>query len=213
MTNLEHIIEGGVVAALRAPSSEKLIRVCEALIEGGLKSIEVTMSTPNALKVIEEAADKMGDKVLIGVGTVLDPETARAAILAGAEYIVAPTLNLKVIEMAKRYSKLTFPGALTPTEILTAWEAGADIIKVFPAAPMGPRYVKDVHGPLPHILLMPTGGITVENCGEYIEKGACCVTVGSDLLPKQALAENRFDIIAERAKKMRENILKARSAK
>ena len=213
MTNLEHIIEGGVVAALRAPSSEKLIKVCEALFEGGLKSIEVTMTTPNALKVIEEAADKMGDKVLIGVGTVLDPETARSAILAGAEYIVAPTLNLKVIEMAKRYSKLSFPGALTPTEILTAWEAGADIVKVFPAAPMGPRYVKDILGPLPHILLMPTGGITVENCGEYIEKGACCVTAAGDLLPKQALEDNRFDIIVERAKKMRENILKARGLK
>ena len=210
MTKLEHIIEGGVVAALRAPSSEKLIRVCDALMEGGLKSIEVTMTTPDALKIIEEAVDKIGDKVLIGVGTVLDPETARAAILAGAEYIVAPTVNLKVIEMAKRYSKLVFPGALTPTEILTAWEAGADIIKVFPAAPMGPRYVKDIHGPLPHILLMPTGGITVENCGEYIEKGACCVTAGSDLVPQKALAENRYDLITERARNMRANILKAR---
>ncbi|MFC1509106.1 bifunctional 4-hydroxy-2-oxoglutarate aldolase/2-dehydro-3-deoxy-phosphogluconate aldolase [Candidatus Omnitrophota bacterium] len=210
MNMLERIEECGVVAAIRADSSERLIDVAKALEAGGAKFIEVTMSTPNALKVIEALADTMGDRIGVGVGTVLDPETARAAILAGAEYIVAPTLNLKVIEMANRYSKLSFPGAFTPTEILTAWEAGADMVKVFPAARLGPKYLKDVHGPLPQIKLMPTGGISIENCGEYIKNGALAVTAATCIAPKKDIAEGNWDSISNLASQMIANIQAAR---
>ena len=207
---LERIEECGVVAAIRADSSESLIDVAKALEAGGAKFIEVTMSTPNALKVIEALADTMGDRIGIGVGTVLDPETARAAILAGAEYIVAPTLRLSVIEMAKRYSKLVFPGAFSPTEILTAWETGADMIKVFPAGRLGPSYLKDLHGPLPQIKLMPTGGISIENCGDYIKNGAAAVTAATCIAPKKAIAEGNWDKITELASQMIGNIRAAR---
>jgi len=207
---LERIEECGVVAAIRADSSESLIDVAKALEAGGAKFIEVTMSTPNALKVIEALANTMGDRIGVGVGTVLDPETARAAILAGAEYIVTPTLRLSVIEMAKRYSKLVFPGAFTPTEILTAWEAGADMVKVFPADRLGPSYMKDLHGPLPQIKLMPTGGVTIENCGDYIKNGAAAVTAATCIAPKKAIAEGNWDRITELARQMIGNIRAAR---
>ena len=210
MSMLERIEECGVVAAIRADSSESLIDVAKALEAGGAKFIEITMSTPNALKVIEALADTMGDRIGVGVGTVLDPETARAAILAGAEYIVTPTLRLSVIEMAKRYSKLVFPGAFTPTEILTAWEAGADMVKVFPADRLGPSYMKDLHGPLPQIKLMPTGGVTIENCGDYIKNGAAAVTAATCIAPKKAIAEGNWDRITELARQMIGNIRAAR---
>ena len=156
---LDRIIDCGVVAVLRADSSKELIDVSQALRDGGVVTLEMTMTTPGALKVIEDAAAKMKDSI-IGAGSVLDPETARAAILAGAEYIVGPTFHPGVVEMAKRYGKLVMPGAFTPTEILTAWQAGADIVKVFPASVGGPAYFKDVKGPLPQVRLMPTGGST-----------------------------------------------------
>ena len=210
MSMLERIEECGVVAAIRADSSESLIDVAKALEAGGAKFIEVTMSTPNALKVIEALANTMGDRIGVGVGTVLDPETARAAILAGAEYIVTPTLRLSVIEMAKRYSKLVFPGAFSPTEILTAWEAGADMVKVFPADRLGPSYMKDLHGPLPQIKLMPTGGVTIENCGDYIKNGAAAVTAATCIAPKKAIAEGNWDRITELACQMIGNVRAAR---
>jgi 2-dehydro-3-deoxyphosphogluconate aldolase / (4S)-4-hydroxy-2-oxoglutarate aldolase len=210
MSLLDRIVESGVVAAIRADSSERLIDVAAALEAGGAQFIEVTMNTPNALKVIEALSEKMSGRVGIGVGTVLDPETARAAILAGAEYIVTPALNLKVIEMAKRYSKLIFPGAFTPTEILTAWEAGADIVKIFPASALGPGYLKDIHGPLPQIKLMPVGGVSVENCGEFIKAGASAVTAASCIAPKKDIAEGNWDKITGLARQMIANIHTAR---
>ena len=210
MTMLEKIEEAGIVAAIRADSSERLIEVAQALEAGGAQFIEVTMNTPNALKVIEALAVRMGDRIGVGVGTVLDPETARAAILAGAQYIVSPTLNLRVIEMAKRYSKLVFPGAFTPTEILAAWEAGADIVKVFPASVVGPGYIRDIHGPLPQIRLMPVGGVSVENCGEFIKAGAAAVTAASCIAPKKDIAEGNWETITSLARRMIENIRAAR---
>ncbi|MCE5252523.1 bifunctional 4-hydroxy-2-oxoglutarate aldolase/2-dehydro-3-deoxy-phosphogluconate aldolase [bacterium] len=210
MTLLERIEACGVVAAIRADSSERLIEVAKALEAGGAKFIEVTMNTPNALKIIEALANSMGDRIGVGVGTVLDPETARAAILAGAEYIVTPTLNLRVIEMAKRYSKLIAPGAFSPTEILTAWEAGADVVKVFPANVLGPGYLKDIHGPLPQIKLMPVGGVTIENCGEFIKSGAAAVTAASCIAPKKDIAEGNWDTITDLARRMITNIQAAR---
>lgn len=210
MTMLERIEEAGIVAAIRADSSEKLIEVAKALEAGGAQLIEVTMNTPNALKIIEILADRMGDRIGVGVGTVLDPETCRAAILAGAEYIVTPTLNLRVIEMAKRYAKPICPGAFTPTEILTAWEAGADIVKVFPADAVGPGYLKAIHGPLPQIKLMPVGGVSIENCGEFIKAGAVAVTAASCIAPKKDIAAGNWDNITSLARQMVDNIKAAR---
>ncbi len=195
MTMLERIEEAGIVAAIRADSSEKLIDVAKALEAGGAQFIEVTMNTPNALKGIEALANTMGDRVGVGVGTVLDPETCRMAILAGAEYIVTPTLNLQVIAMAKRYSKPIFPGAFTPTEIVAAWEAGADIVKIFPADSVGPGYLKAIHGPLPHIKLMPVGGVSIENCGEFIKAGAAAITAASCIAPKKDIAAGNWNVI------------------
>ena len=210
MTLLEKIEQAGVVAAIRADSSERLIEVAKALEAGGASFIEVTMNTPNALKIIEILADTMGDRVGVGVGTVLDSETARAAILAGVEYIVTPTLDLRVIETAKRYGKLIFPGAFTPTEILTAWQAGADIVKVFPANVLGPGFLKAIHGPLPQIKLMPVGGVDIGNCGEYIRNGACAVTAASCIAPKKDIAEGNWDAISGYARQMIANIAAAR---
>jgi 2-dehydro-3-deoxyphosphogluconate aldolase/(4S)-4-hydroxy-2-oxoglutarate aldolase len=207
---LDKIVDCGVVAVLRADSSAELMDVAKALREGGVVAIEVTMTTPGALKVIEEAASKMKDSI-IGVGSVLDPETARAAILAGAEYVVAPTLNLDVIEMAKRYGKIVMPGAFTPTEILTAWQAGADVVKVFPASVGGPAYFKDVKGPLPQVRLMPTGGVDLTTTGAFIKAGACAVGAGSAMVDKKAVTAGKFDVIAETARKFVEEVRKARA--
>ncbi len=207
---LDRIIDCGVVAVLRADSSAELLDVAGALREGGVVAIEVTMTTPGALKVIEEAAASMKDSI-IGVGTVLDPETARAAILAGAEYIVSPTLHLGVIEMAKRYGKVVMPGAFTPTEILTAWQAGADVVKVFPASVGGPSYFKDVRGPLPQVRLMPTGGVDLTTTGPFIKAGACAVGAGSAMVDKKAVSAGKFDVITETARKFVDEVRKARA--
>jgi 2-dehydro-3-deoxyphosphogluconate aldolase/(4S)-4-hydroxy-2-oxoglutarate aldolase len=207
---LDRIIDCGVVAVLRADSSAELLDVAGALREGGVVAIEVTMTTPGALKVIEEATAKMKDSI-IGVGTVLDPETARAAILAGAEYIVSPTLHLGVIELAKRYGKIVMPGAFTPTEILTAWQTGADVVKVFPASVGGPAYFKDVKGPLPQVRLMPTGGVDLTTTGAFIKAGACAVGAGSAMVDKKAVTAGKFDVITETARKFVEEVRKARA--
>lgn len=207
---LKSMIDCGVVAVLRAKSSGELLDVSKALHEGGVTSIEVTMTTPGALKVIEEVAAKMSGQVIVGVGSVLDPETARAAILAGAEFVVGPVLKESVIAMAKRYGKVVIPGAFTPTEILRAWEAGADVVKVFPATAVGPKYFRDILGPLPQVRLSPTGGVTVENTGEFIKAGAVFVGAGTSLVDSKAVAEKRFSVITETAKKIITEVRKAR---
>lgn len=195
------MVESGVTAVLRAKDSSQLLKVAEAIEAGGVVSIEVTMTTPNALAVIHEVAQKMGERVLVGVGSVLDPETARAAILAGAEFVVSPTLNLETVRLCRRYSKTVIPGAFTPTEILTAWEAGADFVKIFPATALGPGYIRDIKAPLPQVEVVPTGGVTAENTGEFIKAGAAMVAAGSSLVDKKALAEGRFDAITKTAQK------------
>src|SRR4029077_15342718 len=155
---LKRILEGGIVAVVRAESSAALVGVVQALAEGGVTAAEITFTVPDAIEVIRQVRREVGDSVVLGAGTVLDPETARAALLAGAEYIVAPTVNLDVIRLCRRYDKVVMPGAFTPTEVLTAWEAGADVVKVFPADVGGPAYLKALRGPLPQVRLMPTGG-------------------------------------------------------
>lgn len=197
--NLQIMLKTGVVGVIRTKSSEQLLQVAEAIREGGVKCIEVAMTTPNALEVIEEVAAKLED-VLVGAGTVLDPETARAVILAGAQYIVSPVVNFGVIEVAKRYGKIVAPGAFTPTEIINAWEAGADIVKVFPATRVGPQYISDLKAPLPQVLLMPTGGVNKDNAADFIRAGADVICVGSALIDKKAIAEGRFEVLTENAK-------------
>lgn len=208
---LRVIIDCGVVAVVRVGSAWEALEVCPAIARGGVKPVEVTMTVPNAIDVIKEFKSTVKDEVLVGAGTVLDPETARAAILAGVDYIVTPTLNLKVIEMCHRYGKVVIPGAFTPTEILTAWEAGADIVKVFPAGVAGPQYLRDIKGPLPQVRLLPTGGVTLENTPDFIKAGAVAVAVGTALVDKKLVAEKKFDLITERARQFVEAVRKARA--
>ena len=198
--NLASMKEGGVVAVLRADSPDALVHVAQAIGRGGVGAVEITMTTPGALDVIDECANRLGGELLLGAGSVLDPETARAAILAGAEYIVTPTLNPDVITLCRRYDKVVIPGALTPTEILTAWECGADIVKVFPATVVGPRYFRDVKAPLPQVDLMPTGGVNLDNAGDFIRAGACAVAVGSNLVDKAAVAAGEWHVLTDTAR-------------
>jgi len=199
--NLQAIIDCGVVAIVRVASAREAVEVCGAIAKGGVKPIEVTMTVPGAIDAIKEFKGAMKDEVLVGAGTVLDPETARAVILAGAEFVVSPTLNLEVIKVCRRYSKIVIPGTFTPTEILTAWEAGADIVKVFPATVGGPQYLKDIRGPLPQIRLCPTGGVNLENTPDFIRAGAVAVAAGTSLVGKKAVSQKNYDLITETAKK------------
>jgi 2-dehydro-3-deoxyphosphogluconate aldolase/(4S)-4-hydroxy-2-oxoglutarate aldolase len=198
------------VAVLRAKDSTQLFEAAVALEAGGVKSIEVTMTTPNALAVIHEVGKKLGDKVLVGVGTVLDAETARQAILAGAEFVVGPTLSLDVIKICRRYSKVVVPGAFTPTEILTAWESGADLVKLFPATAVGPKYIKDIKGPLPQIPICPTGGVDVNNTADFIKAGAAAVAAGTSLVDSKALAARDFAAITTMAQRFVSAVRQAR---
>jgi len=209
--NLQDIVNCGVVAIIRVASAQEAVEVCGAIAKGGVKPIEITMTVPGAIDAIKELKGAMKDNVLLGAGTVLDPETARAVILAGAEFVVCPTLNLEVIEVCRRYSKVVIPGAFTPTEILTAWEAGADIVKVFPATVGGPRYLRDIRGPLPQIRLMPTGGVNLENTPDFIKAGAVAVAAGTSLVDKRAVSQREYDIITENAKRFVEAVKLARA--
>jgi len=198
-SDLQRVLDGGVVAIIRADSGEQLVGVAEALYEGGIEVIEVTFTVPRVLEIISAIRDSLGEKILLGAGTVLDAESARAAMLAGAEFIVCPTVNLDVIRICRRYDKLVMPGALTPTEVLTAWEAGADIVKVFPADVGGPGYLRALHGPLPQVKLLPTGGVDLKTLGGFFDAGACAVGLGSSLVEKQAVATGDMARIRELA--------------
>ena len=214
MTKLEQMrrIEAcGIVAIIRANSANELIDAVAAIHAGGVNVIEVTMTTPNALQVISDVSSAYGDSILVGAGSVLDAETARAVMLAGAEFIVSPVTKADVIEICNRYSKVVIPGAFTPTEILTAWEAGADYVKVFPSSGVGASYIKDVKAPLPHIPLVPTGGINAENAAEFISAGATALGVGSSLVNNQLIEAGKFESLTERAKKLSAEVQRARS--
>lgn len=197
--DLERVLQSGIVAVIRSQSSDQLVQVAEALYEGGVDVLEVTFTVPKALEIIAAVRDKLGKKVLLGAGTVLDTETARAALLAGAEYIVSPTVNTDVIRLCSRYDKLAMPGAFTPTEVLTAWEAGAAIVKVFPADIVGPQYLKILHGPLPQVRLMPTGGVNLKTISDFLRAGACAVGIGGSLVDQQAIRDGDFQKITSLA--------------
>lgn len=199
--DLQRVLDLGIVAIIRAPSGELLVDVAKTLYEAGIDVIEVTFTVPNILQIISDVHKELGDKILLGAGTVLDPESARAAFLAGAEFIVSPCVNTDVIRLCNRYDKLVMPGALTPTEVLTAWEAGADIVKVFPADIGGPKYLKAIHGPLPQVRLLPTGGVDLNTLEDFMNAGACAVGLGSSLVEKQAVEDGDLGRIRELAEK------------
>jgi 2-dehydro-3-deoxyphosphogluconate aldolase / (4S)-4-hydroxy-2-oxoglutarate aldolase len=185
---IRQIAEIGVVPVVRAESAEQALQVVDAIKEGGVPVLEITMTVPGAVKVIEQIADKHGDSVLVGAGTVLDPETARACILAGARFVVSPALNVGTIELCRRYSVPVAPGALTPTEVVTAWQAGADVVKVFPCGAMGgASYLKSLKAPLPQIEMIPTGGVSLKTAADFIAAGALALGVGADLVDTRAI--------------------------
>ena len=205
------MVSEGLVPVIRVSSAREAVDVADAIKEGGLTLIEITMSVPGAIDTIKELTQKYKDEIIMGAGTILDPETARAALLAGAQFIVTPTLNLDVIQLAHRYSAVVIPGAMTPTEILTAWNAGADMVKVFPAAQLGgPEYLKAIRGPLPQILLVPTGGVNLQNAGAFIKAGATALGVGGELVDKKAVKDKKFNIITENTRAFLKVIREAR---
>jgi 2-dehydro-3-deoxyphosphogluconate aldolase/(4S)-4-hydroxy-2-oxoglutarate aldolase len=191
----------GLVPVLRAESAAQALALADAIAAGGVNVLEVTMTVPGAIQVMRKLAEARPD-ILIGAGTVLDAETARMCILEGAKFVVSPALNLKTIELCHRYSVPVLPGALTPTEIVTAWEAGADVIKIFPASALGgAKYLKSVKAPLPQVEMIPTGGVSLASAAEFLEAGAFALGVGADLVNLKAIAERRPETITENAAK------------
>src|SRR3954447_1962595 len=179
---LKRVLDGGIVAVVRAESGESLVKVVRALAEGGVTAAEITFTVPDAIDVIRRVRQEVGDEIVLGAGTVLDAETARVALLAGAEYLVSPVVNVDVIRLCRRYDKAIMPGAFTPTEVLTAWEAGADIVKVFPADVLGPAFFKAVKAPLPQVRMMPTGGVDLTTAATFLKAGACALGIGGQLV-------------------------------
>ncbi len=196
---LSRILQGGIVAVVRSETPDPLVKAVRALAEGGVTAIEITFTVPDAPDVIRQVRKELGDEIILGAGTVLDAETARIALLAGAEYLVSPVVNPEIIRLARRYDKVIMPGAFTPTEILLAWESGADVVKVFPADVGGPAYFKSLRGPLPQVRLMPTGGVDLTTAESFLRAGACCLGVGSSLVEPKALASGDFARIRDLA--------------
>ena len=213
INNLSRVLNSGIVAIIRSDDGSRLADVAEALVAGGVEVMEVTFTVPKAHRVLEQVADRLGDKILLGAGTVLDTETARIAMLAGAEFIVSPAVNLDVIRCCRRYDKLIFPGALTPTEVLSAWEAGADVVKIFPSEVTGPGYLKALAGPLPQIRLMPTGGVNLETAAAFLRAGACALGVGGSLVEAKAIAAGDMARITSLAKQYVKIVEETRKSK
>ncbi len=207
---IRHLLDPGIVAIIRADSSDQLMAVAEALLAGGVTAMEVTMTTPDALKVIGEVTARFGDKVLMGVGSVLDPETCRAAILAGAQFVVTPVTKPEVIQMCNRYGKPIASGAFTPTECLLAHESGADFVKLFPAELAGPKYIRNLLAPLPMLQIIPTGGVTPETAGDFLDAGCVALGAGSSLVSKEILASRDWRRLKGRAEEFVQAVKQAR---
>jgi 2-dehydro-3-deoxyphosphogluconate aldolase/(4S)-4-hydroxy-2-oxoglutarate aldolase len=207
---LDTIRETGVIAIMRAQSSDQLIAAADAIKRGGVTVIEVTMTTPGALGVITTAKERYGSDVVFGAGTVLDAETGRAAILAGADFVVSPVLNLGLIELCNRYSVATIPGCFSPTEVITAWEAGADMIKLFPAGLGGPGLVKAILAPFPQVEIVPVGGVNLDTAADFISKGAVALGVGGNLVSQKLLDAGDVDELTRRAAAYIEEVRKGR---
>jgi 2-dehydro-3-deoxyphosphogluconate aldolase/(4S)-4-hydroxy-2-oxoglutarate aldolase len=211
-TILSAMKEIGIVPVVRTPSAETALKAIEAIYNGGIRAAEVTMTVPGAVKALEKLADQFGDKIVLGAGTVLDPETCRICMLAGAQFFVTPALNLATIEMAHKYSKPICPGALTPTEVLTAWQAGADIVKIFPCDNVGgPKYIKALKGPFPQIDMIPTGGVNLQTAGDFLKAGACAVAVGGELVSAKLIKEGNYAAIEAIAREYLAVVAKARA--
>ena len=208
--SLARVRETGVVAIMRHTEASLAVEAADALLRGGVEVVEVTLNTAGATEMIAQLSKHFGERMLVGAGTVLSPSAVDQAVGAGATFIVAPNTDLKVIALCNRYDVPVFPGAFSPTEVVTAWEAGADAVKVFPVSSVGPRYIKDLRGPLPDILLVPTGGITVDNVGEFIRAGAMAVGAGSDLVDKGIVDRRDFAELERRARGFIEGVRKAR---
>jgi 2-dehydro-3-deoxyphosphogluconate aldolase / (4S)-4-hydroxy-2-oxoglutarate aldolase len=208
---LQFLLDHGLVAIVRLKEPTELVPIAQAIEAGGVRVIEFTMGTPNALDAIHQLSREWGDRILLGAGTVLDPETGRAALLAGAQFLVAPNFNPALIEMARRYNKIIVPGAFTPTEILAAWECGADIVKIFPATIAGPQYIKDILGPLPYVRLLPTGGVGLENIPAFIAAGAAAVAVGSNLTDPKLIKNSDWAGLTEHARRFADAVRQARA--
>ncbi len=211
MNAIERIESTGVIAIVRLDDYSRAVDLVRALIDGGIDAVEFTYTNRQAGSAIEAIKSALGDDVLAGAGTVLDPETCRSAVLQGADFIVTPTLNVSTIRLCQRYSVPTVIGAFTPTEILSAWESGATFVKVFPASAVGPRYLKDVSGPLPQVKLIPTGGVSTENAGEYIRAGARAVALGGNLVDAATVANADWSTIAARSRAAVEAVRLARA--
>lgn len=208
---IARIIGTGLIPVVRAESSDIAMRAIDAIREGGISILEITMTVPGAIRVIEEVARLFNDDAIVGAGTVLDSETARACMLAGAQFIVSPALDLETISCCRRYGIPVMPGAMTPTEIVTAWKAGADLVKVFPANALGgPGYIKALRAPLPQIELVPTGGVSLKTAADFIKAGAAALGVGADLVDTAALRAGEGKVITDRAKQFIEIVKIAR---
>jgi 2-dehydro-3-deoxyphosphogluconate aldolase/(4S)-4-hydroxy-2-oxoglutarate aldolase len=211
-TVLKTIKDIGVVPVVRASSADEAIRAIDAIREGGINVLEITMTVPGAIGVIEKVVARFGDTALVGAGTVLDAETARACMLAGAQFIVSPALNVETIECCRRYGVAIMPGALTPTEVVHAWSSGADLVKVFPAGALGgASYLKALKAPLPQIDLVPTGGVSLKTAADFIKAGASALGVGADLVDVKAIRENNDSVITDRARQFVEIVRNARA--
>jgi 2-dehydro-3-deoxyphosphogluconate aldolase/(4S)-4-hydroxy-2-oxoglutarate aldolase len=209
-TILQIIEDSGIIAVIRLSETQKLEKIIAALSRGGLRALEITMTTPNAQGLINDLSQKFDGEFLLGAGTVLDAKTAEQVIKAGAQFIVSPILDVNIIKKTKELNKVSIPGAFSPTEIFQAWYSGADIVKIFPATALGPRFFKDIHGPLPDIKMTPTGGVSLENAAEFIRAGASCLGVGTALLDKKMIADNDWDGLTENAQKFVNEVKKGR---
>jgi len=209
---LQTIRDIGIIPVVRAQSAEEAMLAIDAIREGGISILEITMTVPGAVGVIEEVANRYSGDALVGAGTVLDGDTARACILAGARFVVSPSLNLETIEVCRRYGVAVMPGALSPTEVVQAWSAGADFVKVFPAGAVGgASYIKALKAPLPQIELVPTGGVSLKTAADFIKAGASALGVGADLVDLKAIREGQQKLITERAREFVKIVREARA--
>ncbi len=210
---IERILDIGIIPVVRASSAEEAMRAIDAIRAGGIDVLEITMTVPGAVEVIREVSAKYGDEALVGAGTVLDPETAQACIDAGARFIVSPALNLDTIALCKKLDVPIMPGALSPTEVVTAWNAGADLVKVFPCGSVGgASYIKNLKGPLPNIKMIPTGGVSLTTAADFIKAGASALGVGTDLVDVKAIRAGKAEVVTERARQFVQIVKEARAS-
>jgi 2-dehydro-3-deoxyphosphogluconate aldolase/(4S)-4-hydroxy-2-oxoglutarate aldolase len=210
---LKKVAEVGLVPVVRAQSADEAMKVVDAIREGGVPVLEITMTVPGAIGLMEQMARRFGADVVLGAGTVLDPETARACILSGAAFVVSPALNRATIEVCRRYSVAVLPGALTPTEVVTAWEAGADVVKIFPCGALGgASYIKSLKAPLPHVEMIPTGGVSVKTAADFIKAGSLALGVGADLVDTKAIREGNARAVTEKAREYVRLVQEARAS-